>query len=177
MFHLDFGWARLSAHVKQATLGNRATPEGRRFYPPLFWKATLYVTVPAFTLILFLQLLWQDLSTPYGGYSAGYQAYGWCLLLALVLLTPLTMVKVDKAPGTLPPTTGLGTATSSSGPASPRWSGRIGRVLVLLTSKTTRARPADVRGGNSGEASGCGGGTELSVPHALPPQAMPPSAV
>ena len=65
MFHLDFGWDRLAAHVRQATLGNKATPNGRTFQPVWFWKLCLYVTVPAFTVVLFLQLWVQDLSKPY----------------------------------------------------------------------------------------------------------------
>jgi SNF family Na+-dependent transporter len=101
MFHLDFGWARLAAHVRQATIGNKATPRGRKFWPAAFWKLCLYVTAPVITFVLFLQLWAKDLSTPYQGYPAGFQAYGWTLLMALMLLTPVTMFKLDSSPGSL----------------------------------------------------------------------------
>ena len=124
MFHLDFGWGRLAAHVRQATLGNKATPDGRTFRPVWFWKLCLYVTVPAFTFVLFVQLWVQDLSKPYGGYPAGYQTFGWIILMALVLLTPVTMLKLDRTPGTLPASSEL---TQSEGCA-----GRLTRLLVAL---------------------------------------------
>ena len=124
MFHLDFGWDRLAAHVRQATLGNKATPNGRTFQPVWFWKLCLYVTVPVFTLVLFVQLWVQDLSTPYGGYPAGYQTFGWTILMALMLLTPVTMFKVDRTPGTLPASSAL---TQSEAPA-----GCLKRLLVTL---------------------------------------------
>lgn len=138
VFHIH-RWERLAAHVKQATAGNRATPEGRRFWPPLFWKATLYVTAPGFTSLLFLQLWWQDLSSAYGGYPGGYQAYGWCLLMALMVLTPLTMVRLDTTPGTLPPSGALGGGPRSSGvgldDGASRSDGLLRRAWVLVAGR------------------------------------------
>lgn len=124
MFHLDFGWDRLAAHVRQATVGNKATPKGRTFWPAAFWKLCLYVTVPVFTVVLFVQLWVQDLSRPYGGYPAGYQTFGWILLMALMLITPITMFKLDRTPGTLPESKEL---TQSEAPP-----GCLKKLLVTL---------------------------------------------
>merc|ERR1712194_349135 len=65
----------------------KATPDGRKFQPVWFWKLCLYVTVPVFTVVLFVQLWVQDLSKPYGGYPRGYQTFGWTILMALMLVT------------------------------------------------------------------------------------------
>lgn len=242
MFHCDFGWERLAAHVKHATAGNRATPEGRRFWPAIFWKATLYVTVPAFTSLLFLQLWrgsawshaggvlqpkalagegcpsralktvpgstsrlslqtwvsptspavaalracrWQDLSAPYGGYPGGYQAFGWCLLVALMALTPLTMVKLDTQPGTLPPSGALGGGPRSSGSGggldllpddggggTSRADGLLRRAGVLLAGRMpvammggrAQSGPSSSRG-SAHRSAGSERALELSTPH------------
>ena len=103
MFHADFGWRRLAAHVRIATLGSVRTPSGRGFAPQLYWKLCLCVTAPLFTGLLFIQLLVEDLTTPYGGYPAGLLAFGWCLLVALLIIAPLGWFKLDRTPGSLPP--------------------------------------------------------------------------
>ena len=182
MFHCDFGWERLAAHVKQATAGNRATPKGRRFWPPLFWKATLYVTAPGFTSLLFLQLWWQDLSAAYGGYPGGYQAYGWCLLMALMILTPLTMVKLDTTPGTLPPSGALGGGPRSSGAGlDDGTSGSdnlLRRTWVLLAGRM----PVALLGGRAqtnqgGSGSSCRGSAHCRSPSAGSERALELSTV
>lgn len=101
MFNLDFKWERLAYAVRAATRGNRATPTGRQIQPAPFWRMTYLVSVPCLTLFLFVYIFVQDLSSPYGGYPAGFQAVGWLILTSLLALTPLTLWQ--RAPGTLPP--------------------------------------------------------------------------
>ena len=159
MFHLDFGWDRLAAHVKQATVGNRATPNGRVFWPVAFWKLCLYVTVPVFTAVLFVQLWVQDLSRPYGGYPAGYQTFGWILLMALMLITPITMCKLDQTPGSLPASRGLAQSEPPPGFLKKLQATLVGRVPVWTSyagsSPANPSVPSSLhpRGGGGGSSS------------------------
>ena len=101
MFALDVGWQRIAAALRLATAGNPSTPNGRFLAPhPLFWRGCLYVTVPVFTLFLFVQLWVTDLQSPYQGYPDGLQAVGWTLLAILLVITPLTLPQ--RAAGSLP---------------------------------------------------------------------------
>jgi hypothetical protein len=40
------------------------------------------------------------LAARYGGYAKGFQAFGWIIMLSLLIIAPLTFL--DKSPGTLP---------------------------------------------------------------------------
>uniref|UniRef100_A0A7S3EXJ0 Uncharacterized protein n=1 Tax=Haptolina ericina TaxID=156174 RepID=A0A7S3EXJ0_9EUKA len=102
MFAADYGWTRFEAAIRQATLANRSTPGGRYLFPhPQYWRFCLYVTVPGFTMFLFIQLWREDTSRRYSAYPGGLQAVGWTLISLLLAIAPLTFWQTSK--GSLEP--------------------------------------------------------------------------
>jgi len=75
MFIFDFGWGRLRQALKEATVGNTATPNGRWISP--YWRVCLVMVVPLATAALFVRTLAADIMRPYMGYPVFLQAIGW----------------------------------------------------------------------------------------------------
>lgn len=102
MLNFDFGYERLASALKEATKGNKGTPDGRNLFPLWLCRIDFHFTVPVVSGALALYLLQTDIREPYGGYSAGLNGYGWSLFALLVIVSFLTIWKRD--PGSLPET-------------------------------------------------------------------------
>jgi len=99
----NFGWRRLAIAVKRATLGNTATPNGRKLSPELFWKFCLACAVPVMCLFLLVHQGMDDIQKAYEGYPGWVQAVGWSSLLLTFIMTPVGAMWEWKGKCKLPP--------------------------------------------------------------------------
>jgi len=91
LFVNDFGWTRLTTHLKLVTVGNVDTPYGQDIYPGLFWRFAISVTLPVFSFFLFFYLVAKDVGEAYSGYPGWMQAIGWILLILCLVMIPIVL--------------------------------------------------------------------------------------
>lgn len=105
LFTWFFGFTRMTTHIKKVTYGNAETPEGQDMFPTFLWRVAIPITMPVFSLLLFLNLFYGDVTAPYGDYEFWLLFIGWSMLAFLMILTPLVgfLEGRKKNGGDLPP--------------------------------------------------------------------------
>lgn len=107
-FAWDFGWPRFTHSIKQATLGNPATPGGRYLFPEFFWKWSMMFSAPVMAGGLLLTNLIIDIIHKYenGRISNHILTIGWVFFGSMVVLSLSNIL--DRRPGSLAETPGMG---------------------------------------------------------------------
>ncbi|KAL7454735.1 hypothetical protein ACHAWC_006343 [Mediolabrus comicus] len=101
IFNFDYGWRRLEAALKAATVGNKGTPNGRTVFPSWLCRIDFHGTVPLATGALFLYELINLGRNNYEGYPMSINGWGWFLLCLGIVISWTTIWK--SAPGKLLP--------------------------------------------------------------------------
>lgn len=101
IFNFDYGWRRLEAALKAATVGNKGTPKGRTVFPSWLCRFDFHGTVPLATGALFLYEIIDLGRNNYEGYPMSINGWGWFLLCLGIVISWTTIWK--SAPGKLLP--------------------------------------------------------------------------
>lgn len=91
MLNMDFGWRRLAYALREGTIGNPSTPDGRELFPKWMCRLDFHGTVPLISSILGVYLLQEDIRSPYGDYPTGLLAFGWTIFAVLIFTSLLTL--------------------------------------------------------------------------------------
>lgn len=100
LFSLDFGWDRFAAIIKQATIGNKNSPEGRNISQYPYWKYCIMYIAPIATFgLLMLNFIHDAFYRMYGDgeYTPALVGVGWAIFVFLCALTCATLG--DSRPG------------------------------------------------------------------------------
>ncbi|CAJ1946228.1 unnamed protein product [Cylindrotheca closterium] len=95
MLNWDFTYQRLEYALAKATYNNPSTPTGRRLGPASLCKLDFFFTVPILAGALALYLIVLDFMDGYGSYPKFVQAWGWVILVLILIISFSTLYKKD----------------------------------------------------------------------------------